>query len=73
MNGLYMLQGSTIVGVATISSSIDPDSDNTYLGHMSEVGMSILSKQGFCMVRKLGSWTFVNIVSLVSSVGSSSK
>ena len=45
-NGLYMLQGSTIVGVATISSSVDPDSDNTHLGHMSEVGMSILSKQG---------------------------
>ena len=46
VNGLYMLQGSTIVGVATISSSVDLDLDNTHLGHMNKVGMSILSKQG---------------------------
>ena len=58
VNGFYMLQGSTIVGVATISSSIDPDSDNTHLGHMSEVGMSILSKQGLLHGQKIGKLDF---------------
>ena len=46
VNGLYMLQESTIIGSTAISSSSDLDSDNTYLWHMSEAGMSILSKRG---------------------------
>ena len=58
VNGLYMLQGSTIVGVATISSSVDLDSDNTHLGHMSEFGMSILRKQGLLHDRKIGKLDF---------------
>ena len=50
VNGLYMLQGSTIVGATTIFSSTDPNSNNNclwhmQLGHMNKVGMSILSKQ----------------------------
>ena len=56
MNGnkvddLYFLQGSTVTGSAVVSSSDDPDPDTTCLwhmrlGHMSERGMTILSKQG---------------------------
>ena len=58
VNDLYMLQGSTIVGVATISSSVDLDLDNTHLGRMSEVGMSILSKQGLLHGQKIGKLDF---------------
>ena len=58
VNGLYMLQGNTIVGVATVSSLVDPDLDNTHLGHMSEFGMSILSKQGLLHDRKIGKLDF---------------
>ena len=54
VNGLYMLQGSIIIGVATMTSSVDLDLDNTHLGHMSEVGMSILSKQGLLHGQKIG-------------------
>ena len=63
VNGLYMLQGSTIVGSVAISSSLDSDSDNTYLwhmrlGHMSEAGLSILSKRGLLNGRKIGKLDF---------------
>ena len=58
VNGLYMLQGNTIVGVATISSLVDPDLDNTHLGHMSEFGMSILSKQGLLNGQQIGKFDF---------------
>ena len=52
VNGLYMLQGSTIVGFIAISSSSDSDPNNTYLrhmrlGHMCEAGISILSQKRF--------------------------
>uniref|UniRef100_A0A2N9IN85 Integrase catalytic domain-containing protein n=1 Tax=Fagus sylvatica TaxID=28930 RepID=A0A2N9IN85_FAGSY len=62
VNGLYLLQGSTIVG-ATAVSSTHLDSDNTRLwhmrlGHMSEVGMSILSKQGLLNGQKIGKLDF---------------
>ena len=53
VNGLYMLHGSTIVGVATISSLVDPELDNTHVRHMSEFGMSILSKQGLLHDQKI--------------------
>ncbi|KAK3021443.1 hypothetical protein RJ639_045632 [Escallonia herrerae] len=48
---LYLLQDSTVTGAATTASSSDIDSDNTKLwhkrlGHMSERGMDVLSKQG---------------------------
>ncbi|KAK2973981.1 hypothetical protein RJ640_013542 [Escallonia rubra] len=50
-NSLYLLQGSTVTGATTIASSSDIDSDTTKLchmclGHMSERGMDVLSKQG---------------------------
>ncbi|KAK3016566.1 hypothetical protein RJ639_005827 [Escallonia herrerae] len=49
-NNLYLLQGSTVTGAASTSSSSDIDSDTTMLwhmrlGHMSEMGMDVLSKQ----------------------------
>ena len=58
VNGLYMLQESTIIGSTAISSSSDLDSDNTYLwhmrlGHMSEACMSLLSKRGLLNGQKI--------------------
>ncbi|KAK2966163.1 hypothetical protein RJ640_026814 [Escallonia rubra] len=49
-NSLYLLQGSTVIGAAASASSSDIDSDTTklwhiHLGHMSERGMDVLSKQ----------------------------
>ena len=63
VNGLYMLQGSTIVGFAAISSFSDSASDNTYLwhmrlGHMSEACMSLLSKRGLLNGQKIGKLDF---------------
>ena len=63
VNGLYMLQGSTIVGFAAISSFSDSASDNTYLwhmrlGHMSEACMSLLSKRGLLNGQKIGKLYF---------------
>jgi hypothetical protein len=57
VDGLYFLQGSTVTGLADVSSSDDPDSDTTRLwhmrlGHMSERGMTILSKQGLLYDQK---------------------
>ena len=51
MNGLYLLQGSIIVGAVSISYSSNLDLDIAHLwhirlGHMSEIGMTILSKHG---------------------------
>ncbi|KAK2970866.1 hypothetical protein RJ640_022308 [Escallonia rubra] len=50
-NSLYLLQGNTVTGVAAIALSSDIDFDTTKLrhmrlGHMSERGMDVLSKQG---------------------------
>jgi hypothetical protein len=33
-NGLYLLQGNTVIGLAVMSSSDDPDSGTTRLWHM---------------------------------------
>lgn len=48
---LYVLQGNTILGATTVSSSTYIDSDTTHiwhmpLGHMGEREMIVLSKQG---------------------------
>lgn len=59
--GLYLLDDSTVLGVVTVSSSVDTDSNTTRvwhmrLGHMSERGLSVLSKQGLLSgecIRKL--------------------
>jgi hypothetical protein len=50
VDGLYFLQGSIVTSSVIVSSSDDPDLDATRLwhmrlGHMSERGMTILSKQ----------------------------
>ncbi|KAK3043400.1 hypothetical protein RJ639_001979 [Escallonia herrerae] len=50
-NSLYLLQGSTVTGAAATTSSSDINYDTTKLwhirlGHMSERGMDVLSKQG---------------------------
>ena len=63
VNGLYLLQGSTIVGVAAVSLT-DPNLDNTrlwhmHLRHMSEAGMSILGKLGLLINgQKIGKLDF---------------
>ncbi|KAK3001151.1 hypothetical protein RJ639_022142 [Escallonia herrerae] len=61
-NNLYLLQGSTVTGVSTASSS-DIDSNTTKLwhmriGHMSESGMDVLSKQGLLGSKKTGKLDF---------------
>ena len=48
---LYILQSSTVTGNAPVSMSEDSDLDTTrlwhmWLGHMSERGLHVLSKQG---------------------------
>ncbi|KAK2966723.1 hypothetical protein RJ640_000624 [Escallonia rubra] len=57
-NSLYLLQGSTVAGAAVATSSSDIDSDTTKLwhmrlGHMSERGMDVLSKQGLLGSKKI--------------------
>ena len=49
--GIYILEGSTVMGTVAISQSLNEGDDKTELwhrrlGHMSEKGMSVLSKQG---------------------------
>jgi len=73
VNTLYILQGSTVTGDATMSMSEDPDLDTTclwhmQLGHMSERGLHVLSKQGLLCGQKTRKLTFVNIVFLASSI-----
>ncbi|GAV78417.1 gag_pre-integrs domain-containing protein [Cephalotus follicularis] len=51
INHLYHLQGSTVIGSADVSSSSVSEDDKTKqwhmrLGHMSERGLTILSKRG---------------------------
>lgn len=62
-NGLYVLQGSTVIGAAAVSSSSDPDFYiiplwHMRLGHMSESGMTILSKRGLLDGQKTGKLDF---------------
>jgi len=59
MNILYILQGSTVSGVAAVSISEDPDVDTTCLwhmrlGHMSERGLHVLSKKDLLCGQKIG-------------------
>ena len=49
--GIYILEGSTVMGTVAISQSLNEGDDKTELwhrrlGHMSKKGMSVLSKQG---------------------------
>jgi len=60
---LYIIQGSTVTGDATVSMSEDPDLDTTRLwymrlGHMSERGLHVLSKQGSLCGKKIGKLDF---------------
>ncbi|XP_059431524.1 uncharacterized mitochondrial protein AtMg00300-like [Corylus avellana] len=62
-DGLYYLQGSTLTSLAAVSSLDDPDSDTTRfwhmrLTHMSEKGMTILSKRSLLCDQKTGSHDF---------------
>ncbi|KAK3023732.1 hypothetical protein RJ639_042742 [Escallonia herrerae] len=63
-NSLFLLQGSTVTGAtAAIGSSSDIDSDTTKLchmrlGHMSERGMDVLSKQCLLKSKKAGKLDF---------------
>ncbi|KAK3009127.1 hypothetical protein RJ639_013702 [Escallonia herrerae] len=57
-NSLYLLQGSTVTGVAVTTLFSDIDSDTTklwhmHLGHMSERGMDVLSKQSLLGSKKI--------------------
>jgi len=61
-----------VTGDVAVSMSEDPDLDTTHLwhmrlGHMSERGLYVLSKQGFFVARKQESLIFMNIVFLASS------
>ncbi|KAK3011603.1 hypothetical protein RJ639_011010 [Escallonia herrerae] len=61
-NSLYLLQRSTVTGVVA-ASSFDIDSDTTKLwhmrlGHMSERGMDVLSKQGLLGSKEIGKLDF---------------
>ena len=63
INGLYHLQGSTILGSANVSSTVDSDADSTQLlymrlGHMSERGLTELSKRGLLCGQKKGKLDF---------------
>jgi hypothetical protein len=60
---LYFLRGCVVTGSATVSSSDDPDSNTTRLwhmrlGHMSERGVTILSKWGLLCDQKTWSLDF---------------
>ncbi|KAK3017138.1 hypothetical protein RJ639_006140 [Escallonia herrerae] len=62
-NSLYLLQGSTVTGVAAIASSSDIDSNTTKLwhmrlGHMSERGMDVLSKEDLLGSKQIGKLDF---------------
>ncbi|KAK3038197.1 hypothetical protein RJ639_030304 [Escallonia herrerae] len=62
-NSLYLLQGSTVTGATATASFSDIDSDTTKLwqmrlGHMSERGMDVLSKQGLLGSKKIGKLDF---------------
>ncbi|XP_020250324.1 uncharacterized protein LOC109827718 [Asparagus officinalis] len=49
VNSLYVLQGSTVTGSASVYSDVDRDTTQLWhmrLGHMSEKGVTILSKRG---------------------------
>ncbi|GAV83405.1 gag_pre-integrs domain-containing protein [Cephalotus follicularis] len=64
IDGLYQLQGNTVLGTATVaSSSGDKDADTTrlwhmHLGHMSERGLQIMSKKGLLAGVKSGKLHF---------------
>ncbi|KAL5768311.1 hypothetical protein ACOSQ2_015094 [Xanthoceras sorbifolium] len=60
---LYILQGSTITGSAAVSESSMPDSEVTKLwhmrlGHMSEKGLTLLSKRGLLCGQSTGKMDF---------------
>ena len=58
---LYVLQGSMVTGSATVTNSTITKQETKLwhmrLDHMSEKGMNVLSKKGFCE-KKLGTFSF---------------
>ncbi|KAK2965966.1 hypothetical protein RJ640_018321 [Escallonia rubra] len=72
--GMLDSDGYSYQATAAAASSSDIDSDATKLwhmrlGHMSERGMDVLSKQGLLGSKKTGDLDFVSIVSSGSSAG----
>ena len=60
-NGLYILQGSTVVGAVAVSSISDLDQTRLWhmrLGHMTEHGMDELSKRGLLGGHRAGKLDF---------------
>ncbi|KAK3031870.1 hypothetical protein RJ639_035640 [Escallonia herrerae] len=62
-NNSYSLQGSTVTGAGATTSSFDIDFDtiklwHMHLGHMSERGMHVLSKQGLLGSKKIEKLNF---------------
>jgi hypothetical protein len=66
---LYFLQGSTVIGSTAIVNSGPISDDVIKLWHMSERGMTILSKRGLLCGQCTSSLEFVNIVYLASKRG----
>ncbi|KAK3034871.1 hypothetical protein RJ639_033234 [Escallonia herrerae] len=67
-NSLYLLQGSTVIGAAATTSSSNINSDTTKLshmrlGHMSERGMNVRSKQGLLGSKKTRKLNFLFLIS----------
>ncbi|GAV69795.1 gag_pre-integrs domain-containing protein [Cephalotus follicularis] len=64
IDGLYQLQGNTVLGTVAVASSLgDKDADTTRLwhirlGHMSERELQIMSKKGLLAGAKLGKLDF---------------
>ena len=64
INGLYTLQGSTVTGAVGVAVSTSESIIETtrlwhmQLGHMSERGLTILSKRGFLDGQKIGKLDF---------------
>ena len=65
---LYLLQGSTVIGMATTMMELGKNSLailwHKRLGHVSERGMHEIEKQGLFGCNKIGGLDFVSIVFL---------
>ncbi|KAH9652997.1 hypothetical protein KPL70_027263 [Citrus sinensis] len=60
-NGLYVLEGTTVTGMVSVSSSSNVDKTNLWhlrLGHMSLRGLKELSKQGMLGSNTIGEMVF---------------
>ncbi|KAH9646639.1 hypothetical protein KPL70_024932 [Citrus sinensis] len=75
-NGLYVLQGTAIIGDVSVSTSMNPNKTLMWhmrLGHMSERGMKILERQGVLGDDKIGPVEFCEVCVLGKSSRTSFK